>query len=161
MNDDDLDPIDALRDAWDRLEAPEASGALEDCDAETRATVAWMRDAWRSIESPAAKAPEALRNRARPRRLFLRRVSYVAAAAAILAAFLVSRSPSRDLRKPAADAPETPRVVAAKDQIQKTTVKEPVTIDSETVRSAPEVMALRSGPVRLVLVQAVETDLSE
>ena len=49
------DPLDALRDAWARVDAPEVPGGdrLADEDATTRGAVGWARGAWASVPIPA------------------------------------------------------------------------------------------------------------
>lgn len=104
------DPLDALRAAWSRLEAPDPTPEV--LDEETERAVEWMRSAWRALEPGAATVPATLR-----RKLLLRRLpelGRLAAAASILAigalalrAFLEPDPPE------SAPPPVAPRVVVA------------------------------------------------
>lgn len=51
------DELDALRAAWERLDAPEPDRALDEPDEATRAAVEWMRTAWAALEPPPVAVP--------------------------------------------------------------------------------------------------------
>jgi hypothetical protein len=56
LDDADL-PLDELRRAWSRIEAPSPQDDLAQCDQRTRAAVEWMRNAWSRVEVPEPVLP--------------------------------------------------------------------------------------------------------
>ena len=148
----DPDPLDALREAWGRLDAPAPHRALADEDRMTQAAVGWVVRVWRSLESPPLPARLPLRRRmdgrwrARPDRLreWLPRL-----AAALFLSVLAS---TWWWARPQADAPPP----------LERTVDLPVS--EPALAPPPQVLAnqadrieMRSGPVRLTLLRQVAT----
>lgn len=159
MSDEDLDPIETLRDAWMRLDAPEPSTDLSKCDPETARTVRWLQDAWATVEVPAVPV-----FRAAPAPKHGRRAAIVAvAAAAAVIAIVAIRASDTGRRLPLGRGPARDAVAEAKE-----VRREPDRLPPQPERTAASVavgevrdeIALRSGPVRLVLVTATETELS-
>jgi len=139
------DPLERLAASWKKLEAPSPDRDLEREDEATRRAVLWIRQAWSALETPAFRAPRHLRF-APFRRRFLRPA---VAAALLLAAGGLLLSPERpgETRSAAeivvrAPNPPEPRPVLLPD-------------------SRPGRMELRSGPVRLILLQPDTKPLSE
>jgi len=139
------DPLELLAASWKRLEAPSPARDLEKEDEVTRRAVLWLRQAWSTLEAPVLRAPRRLRFAP-----FRRRVLRPAVAAALLLAagaalFLPGRP--QETRSAAeivvrAPNPPEPRPVLLPD-------------------SRPGRMELRSGPVRLILLQPNKKPLSE
>jgi len=103
-------PLDALRAAWSRLEAPDPTPEV--LDEETERAVEWMRSAWHALEAPESSVPAALRRKLLSKRL--PGLGRLAAAASILAigglalrAFLEPEPPE------SVPSPDAPRVVVA------------------------------------------------
>lgn len=76
----DRDPIQRLKDAWRAIEPPERGDGVEDADAQTQATVKWLRDAWSTVV-PAAPT----RRRSGWRVLRTSTLGYAAAALLLIA----------------------------------------------------------------------------
>jgi hypothetical protein len=134
------DPVDALGDAlrraWSELSAPEPDAPAGDPAEE--AAAAWMRAAWSALEPPPAELPFAVRRRARRARLAplaLAAGLTGLAAAAVLAMVVALRERAAEhadaLARAGAEAHEETIEVAAVDAGR---------------------MELRSGPVRLILL---------
>lgn len=79
--------LDALRDAWRSLQAPEATPEAEEVDPVTRASVAWLQDAWAAVDPPPVVLPARLLWSARLRAA-RRNAPILAAAAALVACAL-------------------------------------------------------------------------
>ena len=126
-----------LQALYRRLEPPPLADGAEEADLETRRVVQWMRGAWRGLEVPPVRVPIAVR---RPRRDA--RFTLLAAAAALVLGVALWRV----LRARVAPAPaplvQTPAPAA--DAI-------------EVVAMLPDRLELRSGTVRLVLLDPPKT----
>jgi hypothetical protein len=124
--------LDALRRAWAEIPAPAPFRALEEEDADTQRSVAWLRTAWQSADAPQLPA---LPHRLIPRRRQLPRWIALAAAAGLLA--VLGRSWYRTEVEPLAAPGATP-----------------VTPTIEVLASSRERIELRSGTVRLTWLHA-------
>jgi hypothetical protein len=125
-----------LRALYARLQPPPLADEPFEADAETVRVVGWMQQAWRGLAVPPARAPR----RARPRPV--RRA--LAAAALLLvvagAAFL------RAWRERTATRPERLAGVGTRTE------------GVEVLAALPDRLELRSGPVRLVLLEPPPTE---
>jgi len=137
-----------LTSAWHEQPAPEATPSLAQSDAETRAAVDWLQRSWTQLDAPAlGEVPRALRRRVAQRRapvLAWRR--HAAAAALLLAVGLALRfSASWSTHVPRADA--SPPVAA----------RPSVAGGPQLVSAGPGRLELRSGPVRLLLLEPTDS----
>jgi hypothetical protein len=152
MDDAAREPADELRALYGRLEPPPLADGVEEADADTQRVARWMQAAWRGIEPPRALRPPERALAPHPHRSWHgRRVRWlvIAAAAAVLLAagglFLLSRPApaTRPLSsETAAPAPDSPAGI-------------------EVLAIDPERVELRSGPVRLVLLDPPELPSSD
>ena len=156
------DPLRPFTSAWRALTPPEPTAPLKTPDAETAATIAWLRRAWQTV-APDRAAPSAPPNelpwRLR-RRIALARIArpfrdvgpgLVAAAAVVLAAlffFAGEHGSSPPLHEEGA----IPTELAAGPAPDSITAVSPApsSVPVLTQISADR-MELRSGPVRLIL----------
>jgi hypothetical protein len=155
----DDDPLDALRDAWRTAAGPDPErGADDDASA---AVAAWLRGAWDVLEAPAVSedAIRRLAPRGAPPVLSERRAAPVqawvgvAAAAAILLWAALGRAPGGGNRVDVASATPT----ANENASGPTPDLAPIEVTDVT----PARMELRSGPVRLVLLNEWTDEASE
>ena len=134
------DDADELRALYARLEAPPLPDGIEEADPETQRVTRWMQAAWRRVEPPRVlRPPLSSRRPIRGRRV--RWIVLAAAAAVLLAAgglFLVSR-PAPAMHPPPSETAAAPDASAG----------------IEILAVDPERIELRSGPVRLVLLDAL------
>ncbi len=137
-------PPDRLRSAWEELSPPPPFRELADEDAGTRASVAWLAEAYAAV-TPAqpAAAPRA------PRRQWRRWLPLLPLAAA--AAFLLRAA----AEPPLAPEPEPALAAAAVAPAAAAEAVAPAAPSSpvELIASLPDRLELRSGPVRLTLLQ--------
>ncbi|MBL7008656.1 MAG: hypothetical protein ISR76_06630 [Planctomycetes bacterium] len=142
------DPLDALRGAWDQLDAPPAVRELEQEDERTQAAVRWMAEAWRELGAPAAEPPAGM---ARRPRLRLLRSALLSAAAALLVAALGLFFPHLLLR-----GPTTTTVVQAPAEPASPGIPEaPVASSAPALLSTqPDRVQLRAGTLRLTMLRA-------
>jgi hypothetical protein len=137
--DDELDDEASreLRALYRRLEPQPLADGADEADPETGRVVQWMRGAWRELEVPPARVPIAAR---RPRRVA--RFAVLAAAAALVLGVALWRVLRARIAPAPAPLVQTPAPAA--DQI-------------EVVATLPGQLELRSGTVRLVLLDPPET----
>lgn len=131
MSDNPNQEIEALRQAWAGIQAPEPFRALAEEDAATQQAVAWLQSALQSI----APAKPAIR---KSRRGPILRLLTLAAAAALL---ILLNSPNQPNDTEPFQASGT---VAPEPSI-------------EVLASSRDRLDLRSGPVRLTLIHTTPT----
>ncbi|HEX9794911.1 MAG TPA: hypothetical protein VGC54_13095 [Planctomycetota bacterium] len=159
MREPDAD-FDALRAAWQRLDAPAPQRRLAAEDESARAAVAWMQRAWEALEAPAAHLPLRARRRGASRR-FAASMPRLAAAALFLGAALglalISAAERPGVRSVVVaggetappEAPATPQRPAA-PQTTATPASEAPRVERN---DQPDRVILRSGPVRLTMLR--------
>lgn len=146
------DPLEALRKAWNSVEAPDPTP--EQGDSQTEAAVAWMRDAWEALEAPEPVLPQELRRSPWKLRLVRSRPLLAAAAVLILCAIFLRGPLELAVRRPLGE--EVARGSA--DPVR--TV--PSNFRPSVVENAPEDgLVLEHGSVRLVLLDPIEELLAE
>lgn len=97
----DRDPLDVLRAAWDRVDAPDLPGGdrLADEDPLTRAAVGWTRHAWAAVPVPTPAGLPRRRGR-------VLRLSFASVAAA--AVLLITTAGLWTIEEPSAPGPSDP-----------------------------------------------------
>jgi hypothetical protein len=160
------DELEALRAAWEWLEAPEPDRALDEPDEATRAAVEWMRSAWAALEPPPVEVPAPSASRVEPSAQ--RRWPMLGALAALLAA-LVAAGLWAGLERPAQRGtravvgvltgpsvePEASGALEPADELDASSPAAREDARSSAVQVAAlseDQMELRSGPVRLILL---------
>lgn len=127
-----------LRDLYRRLQPPPLADDLAGADPETARVVGWMQGAWRGLTPPRALAPGRTRSR-RSVRLVPRARIAAAAAAVLLAAATLWRALSGS------------HLGSAPDHLAQVPAREPAR-GVEVIDVRPDQVELRSGPVRLLLL---------
>jgi hypothetical protein len=136
----ELPPLsDELRALYRRLQPPSLADDLDTADERTRNTVRWMQSAWRELEPPRALLPPALARPATAQHP-LQRVRWIAVAAAVL---LVAGGVLWRLLLAAGENARPSRVAQAPVQPERAV---------EIIDVRPDRVELRSGPVRLLLL---------
>ena len=157
------DPLDMLRGAWQGLEPGSATPDLEDCDADTRRAVEFLRSAWNELEAPATEVPNLRRREHRPTAW---RAAAVAAMvlAVVLPWMTADRGEERGsaagedlavhaVEKTSSPTDETP---ALEETSGGTTRAPSMTARRPRPASQEQGLEMRSGNVRLVLLFAKE-----
>lgn len=122
------------------LEPEAPADAIEDADAATRSSVAWLRSAWESLEVPRAAPPAA---RGLPRPSLRRRVALALVAAALLVGLGQVIWRTRTSQDPGVE----PAVVQRESSPDSSTSETEIQLAS----LSSDHIEMRSGPVRLVL----------
>ena len=172
---DELTPegLERLRSAWRGVAPRELPDELDDADALTQRTVEWMRAAWEGLEvpecrvsrppSPAQLAAPSIRSvRSRPHRL---RVLSLAAAVilALFLAFALNRlQRSLDPARPLIERGEGTGLPVARPEPAGSALPDlpdlpDLSGGAQVASVSPEHIELRSGPVRLILLEPPRT----
>lgn len=134
------DPLDALREAWRALDAPDPTADRDAvADPAERAALEWMRAAWGTLEAPPVRVPVLRRRRVR-RSLAL---VPLAAAAGIAAALWLARS-DEHASQPAESEP-APVAETLQPEVPATALA--------ALERAEGGFELRHGSVRLIFVE--------
>lgn len=151
--------LDALRNAWEQLTPP--AGDARSNDPGEHASVAWMQAAWRELEAPTSAVPEAaLRHVSTnaPRRRRNVTIGFAIAASigavALAAWFALDQERATTTHEPTDELvthtePEAPEVHEARGEAEL----------FELAAIEPGRMEVRSGSVRLILLDSTETPL--
>jgi hypothetical protein len=138
------DPLDGLREAWRRLEAPPMDRDAPADDA-TRAAVDWLRAAWQALPVPAARV------RPRRSRIAARLATLLAAAALVAtAAWLHVQSPS-EARPRASESRASAAHVPPAASIGRGTAAPLAFENAERLRVSTTLAAGRLAPATLVV----------
>lgn len=143
--------LEALRQAWQRIEAPEAHRALAEEDADTRRAVAWLQSAFQTLQ-PAAPARRAMPFRTLGRPRLLRGIRF-AAAAALLAALGLGLFRAEPAVSPSSTTVRAPGPELGAPARAPELATEPAPA-IQLLASSRERVELRSGAVRLTLLHA-------
>jgi hypothetical protein len=135
----DQDPLDALRHAWQSMPAPTPEDLLA-ADRDTERVVDWLRAAWIFLPEPTVVVPSR-----RPLALRTRAIPLLRAAAVLLigATLIIFAFRMGSTSSPVGPTPE--------DEPPFSVPSPPPAVEVTDLRS--DRIELRSGPVRLILVQ--------
>jgi len=144
-------PLEDLRRAWARLDAPQSAPELEVCDERTRAAVAWMQKAWGRVEAPAPVVPHTAFRRASPRWM----LPLAAAAGALLAlgVWIALQRSTSGVRPEGVSQPSAERTTQPQESAPGG-ASGLIEGEVELAALAADRIELRSGPVRLILLTA-------
>lgn len=133
------DPAEDLRALYRRLQPPAPADEAGAADPETARVVSWMRTAYEGLSAPPSLQPERLRRSRSRARLVTRGLQAAAAVLFLAGAALLWRALRRT--EPAGLAPTAQQHSGrARDSV-------------EFLEVRPDHLVLRSGPVRLVLLE--------